>query len=106
MNYQNQTTQKSDRRKMTVRERHKLAVLLHNHCSSVDGYAVYEDGWDDQRIAAELSLPVAMIYYARRGIFGKFRPVSTKEKKSDLDTRVTKLEAQVEKLIAALGGSI
>jgi hypothetical protein len=104
MNYQNNTTPKPH--KMTVRDRHRLALLLNNHCSSVDGYAVYEDGWDDHRVAAELSLSVAMVSYARRGIFGKYAPAPVKEKKVDLATRVADLEAQVEKLVAALGGNL
>jgi hypothetical protein len=42
-------------RKVSSKQVIAIHTLMAQHCKTVDGYAVYEEGWDDARILREIS---------------------------------------------------
>ena len=76
-------------RKFTSRETYIAMSLLEKHCAVVDGEAVYDEDWDDHRIAEEITKatghakPLAGVSRIRKENFGNLRkgrgtPVSKK----------------------------
>ena len=51
-----------------------LGERLKAVCQKIDGFAVYETGWDDARIAAELSVTITNVRGLREKIIGLVRP--------------------------------
>lgn len=99
------------RNKLSAKEHFEVSVTLHKHCKSVDGYAVYDEGWNDARIAKELDVTVPNVGYVRRNVFGNFKQlprlaVRSYASKATLEQRIADLEDTVTKLIAALGGNL
>lgn len=91
--------------RLTIKQRHNISMLLNQHCKAVDGYSVYEKGWDDDRIAQQTGVQPGSVGYMRRGVFGKRKPVVAAPRKKDVvEARLARLEDQVAKLVASLGG--
>lgn len=64
--------------KMSRIELFKASGLLSAHCKVVDGFAVYEEGWSDKRVADESSdparpLPMASVAKLRTEAVGVLR---------------------------------
>ena len=68
--------------RMTGRYYIKAHEFMKTVCRTVGGYAVYEKGWDDERVLAHLAVHDAAfktitlnsINYMRREVFGRFAP--------------------------------
>lgn len=90
--------------KLSPKQRFDMNLMLNAHCKTIDGYAVYDEGWDDLRVAAELGIPLNSVGYIRRSVFGKLKSAFVAKEDKTLVARVDRLEAQVAKLVAALGG--
>ncbi len=68
------------RTKVTLKQTQlfRLGDLLRKHCSSVDGFAVYADGWSDEQIVealkGEFAITVNNVAGLRKTLLGKFPP--------------------------------
>ena len=100
------TVDRSPRRRLTSKERFVVTLLLNEHCAAHDGRAVYEEGWDDDRIAAETGVGKQHVAYLRVTAIGKLRDAHQESAvvTSDLELRVARLEKQFAALISSLGG--
>jgi hypothetical protein len=97
-------------KKLTANQIIRLSDALRLHCESTPNGAVYEDGWNDERIAAE-AIPeysgnkteTAAKYRVGLG-FGKLRVIAKKESMSDRLAELERRLSRVEKIIAAIDG--
>ena len=79
----------------------ELYGLLKQRCSAVDGFAVYEGGWDDARLAKEFGCTVANVANLRVSMIGRFRPrvdVSAAGRIDALEQAVAALQVEAEGL--------
>jgi len=83
-----------------------LAVgkMMEAHCAKVNGYSVYEKGWSDERIAAEVSNPlperpisVHSVANQRRQNFGNFEKLAPSGSPYDVNKH-KKLQEQIDEL--------
>lgn len=97
-------TETDKRNGLTFVQKHKLLKLIETVCREEEGYAAYDDGWSDERVAsiatATLGFPVSRnnVRGLRAQIIG---PTRDRKPADDLDAlrrRVAKLEAIVAKL--------
>ena len=91
-------------RKLTYAEAHAAHSILARHCRKVGETAVYEDGWDDERVARVVQAD-AGIHHCRPGhiaglrkqMYGNLQPPTTAGMAA-LVRRIENLEARVEHL--------
>ena len=82
----------------------RIVRLIEEYCQTQSGKAVYEEGWDDQRIAEEAGLDThAPVQRIRRELVGElYRPrtgkAATKDRVEDLERKVKSLEEATEML--------
>ena len=85
----------------------KLSDLLRKHCTTVNGFAVYEEGWNDQRIVKELEAQFKInetnVGNLRRVMIGVFPPSEKTGGKASNVELIRRLEA-AEKELNALAG--
>jgi len=89
------------KRKITIEEQEKLFALLRLHCRvEGDGFAAYDDGWNDATIATAVApdLSLSSVITARRSLIGKLR-ASPGEGVAQLLRRVEVLEQQMHKIV-------
>ena len=114
-------TQDGKTRKDANRLTHQEAIRIYNavlapHCKSdADGYAVYEQDWNDERLHAEAQrlldrkLSQHSLADLRRDSFGNFRRETRSTGRPPLTPRLEALEAKVteqDKYIHALGYAV
>lgn len=75
----------------------QLYQLLKQHCRTVDGFAVYEEGWSDKAVAEAFGCTPANVAGVRVGTLGGLRPLSSAARTA-LDRRLDELETEVEAL--------
>ena len=89
--------------RMSRAELFKASGLLSAHCQLVDGFAVYEEGWNDQRIAAETSprLTLNSIQKLRSEAIGQLRrsPEPKNERVDDIERNFADLLVKYNDLI-------
>jgi hypothetical protein len=74
----------------------KVFALLREHCKrGADNAAVYDSGWDDQRVASECGVEVAVVRYRRQQVYGHVRVA---EKPNDTQTSIAELRSIVNGL--------
>jgi len=82
----------------------RLGDLLRQHCSSVDGFAVYSDGWSDEQVVetlkGEFSLTVSNVAGLRKSLLGKFPPSTESGGNASNASLMRRIEA-LEKWAAA-----
>ena len=76
----------------------QLGDELRKHCIPVDGYAVYEEGWDDHKLVqlmgGEQKCSVSSVAHLRQKLIGRLRDHSTgKPNVDELLDRIARLEA-------------
>ena len=99
-----------DRMKNTMNQNEtvELGIIIKQHCHNIDGYAVYDQGWDDDKIVAEANKTIngrrdgfvfvrSNVDGLRRSTIGNFPPVRQanpvmKNRMTDLEHRVNRLE--------------
>lgn len=82
----------------------KVADALRARCSiSEDGFALYADGYSDQKIADELGVTVFNVSGLRKDMFGPIRPARTP--KDPRAAEIAALKSDVASL-AALGAEL
>lgn len=87
----------------------ELYGLLKQHCSPVDGYAVYEGGWSDERLAKEFGCTPTNVANLRVSMIGSFRPrsaVTVNGRLDALERAVAALQVErqaLDNLIVSLG---
>lgn len=96
------------RKSLTRVQEFKLGDMIRAHCKRIDDYAVYEEGWTDERCQQEMGGPeqcsINSVQNIRRELVGDLRQQrlnSSKGKIEDLEKRVTELEKQVAMLLDA-----
>lgn len=73
----------------------QISKLLEEHCTELNGYAVYEQGWDDLRVAKEVGLDTtSRVSGVRKEIVGPMKPTP----KGGKSQRVADLERAIELL--------
>lgn len=92
---------------MTRSDLFKASGILSAHCSSVGGFAVYEEGWSDERVAKETGdhLNVYHIRKLRLEAIGEIRSVTragTYEQLADLQSKYNDLILKHNKLVDSL----
>jgi hypothetical protein len=95
-----------------AKERYKVSVCLFEHCKAIgDGIAMYEEGWNDERVAKETKVSFWSVKYIRQEAIGKLQPTpngldtqANDPRVGALIDRMTHLEQVVTSLIDALGG--
>jgi hypothetical protein len=82
------------RKHLNLAQQVKLVDLLRQHCSSVDGCAVYHDGWDDMHILFEMGdgCGLSSVKHTRRTLMGELRKPTGSPTLDDLARRVEALE--------------
>lgn len=75
------------------REIVSLSKSLEKHCSKGnDGFAVYSEGYDDERIAKENSVTTGNVAYLRNAIIGRLRAPKGQDT-TNIEARIAALEA-------------
>src|SRR5215467_13070081 len=82
-----------------------LSKIIEAHCKKVDGYAAYEEGWSDEKVAAvavetsepRFSFNKSHVETLRRSVIGNFPKQKTVdsitiEKIAELERRIQNLE--------------
>lgn len=64
---------KKPRHHATVLQIEEIARLVRLHCCGENGYAVYEEGWDDHRIAEKVGASLSAVQHCRMELIGKLR---------------------------------
>jgi hypothetical protein len=88
----------------------KLDALLREHCKPApDGYAEFDDGWDDERVRAEFSaitgreMSINSVQDYRRRTIGALRVASNLPVPvGDAEVRIASLETEVSDLRRAI----
>lgn len=88
--------------RLRLPERDALSLLLNSVCTKgEDGYAVYADGWDDERVVAEMSKKFSREISAhavagyRRGVYGNVRrPAQPDPENAIFDLVIDSLRAE------------
>lgn len=85
-----------------------LADIVRQHCKQINGYAVYNDGWDDLRVQQTTPFPctVANVQGMRKALVGNLAP-AVKPLHPDVATwadRVERLEKSLAELQKWAGG--
>lgn len=85
---------------LTQQETFRLSALLAQHCTLVDEAVVYEEGWDDNRIAAEISerCTAAKVVELRQRYIGRTKAEMSDGRTNNFVTRINHLEAQIKSL--------
>jgi hypothetical protein len=95
--------------RLTQVQAFEVGQVVQKYCTKVDGYAVYQDGWDDERVAqlctAELGYIVNAnnVGFMRTGVVGPVRSATVRVPRSEFDTllaMISELEARVATLEA------
>lgn len=89
--------------RLDYKTRRKVDDFLHTIITVEDGFAVYADGWNDQKAASHMDVGERAVEYLRREMFGRLRkPPKTnghsKEKAVELELQVRFLTDQVANL--------
>lgn len=91
------TTQTTGRLDCTLN--HKLSLMLDKVCKTVDKHSVYEDGWDDQRVAESLGIARHHVKYRRTQVFGpSAKPIGGSGVHKNLTDRVEELERRMHRM--------
>lgn len=83
------------------KERFTIALLLNQHCSTTaEGYARYEDGWDDRRVAKEAGRPeiITSVENIRREVYGRLYVVPGSSNGHNYDDLLRRIVAIEHKL--------
>jgi hypothetical protein len=108
---------KTKRHNATKRQNLVIGDLVRAHCSRVGDYAVYADGWDEQRILAEVNannpdpdkvIHMASVQSMRKDLFGNVRKAREEKTMSvsqllvqrvkDLENDVDRIELRLSKI--------
>lgn len=88
---------KSKVNKASLKQVIRVNELLKDNIEKVsDGWAKYNEGWNDQVIADIVGCSIHSVGRVRRDLYGNIRTQS--EKKDDLEARVEKLENYIRSL--------
>ncbi|HLG49327.1 MAG TPA: hypothetical protein VKY24_23990 [Reyranella sp.] len=87
----------------------EAGALIKAHCrKDASGFAVYEDGWSDERVQQELganAASVANIVGLRRKLIGNTRRTTTATDAAQ-EKRIEELEGRVAELETAMSGTM
>jgi hypothetical protein len=72
----------------------KMADIIRAHCKLVDGRAVYDEDWSDQRVIEEMSGRANLnnVQNLRRQLVGDVRPKNGPDQLAELELRIEELE--------------
>jgi hypothetical protein len=110
---QNASDQQSGEKRMNKPQIHKASLTqriaiyeqLKKVCKNVDGFAVYEDGWNDDKVASFCEVTTGNVQSVRMELFGKIRMTKDDVKEAitrSVLARLDVLERQIEELDLAL----
>ena len=82
----------------------RLMKLIEAHGATDDKHWTYEDGWSDERIAAELGISIDTVARRRRDVFGVLKKIGSDllRKNATYDSRISALEVKVADMEAFL----
>jgi len=92
----------------SVEQQAKVFVLLNEHCSSdEEGYAVYADGWSDEKVAKAAGVTTQSVGHRRHALYGRLKYVSKDGASSlyVLNQEVNKLKERIDILEELISSS-
>jgi hypothetical protein len=96
-------------KRITYELAYKTRVALEQVCKKGDdGYAEYQKGWDDEKVAQLVSVPIATVRTIRQQVMGlvrkpTFHPGTRSQLLVDLVNRVNDITHRLEQLEDGLG---
>lgn len=86
-------------RKLSYTETFHIGDLIRQHCKLIGKYAVYEDGWTDERITCEIggTFTQSNVQGVRAQLIGPLR-IARETKEADLRGRISALEERLTSL--------
>jgi hypothetical protein len=84
---------------LTPRQVLEAGNLIDGHCRLIEGFAVYDDGWSDRRIADQMKVRTDFIHNHRRKLIGNLQPVPPAEVKKTLLEKMAAQQLIVDALM-------
>lgn len=95
-------------RKLTLKETFGVMKLLEQHCKTVDGHAVYDEGWNDEAVANQ-ALPdfpgqkASAVSHIRNTEYGPVPRAKPQASGSPSAARLDRLERAIKMMADKLG---